>query len=165
MARVSGEPMFNGIVLEILPVKVIEGDVHGTLRFQGSLMVTGNIGRARQTLHPGISLFMAELRRRLRSVRGDIYLSGAESKTHRLFCISDLAARELIKSRVNCGGNVSVGNSIINSQLEVEKNVLAEGGSGQIAGGTLRCGGIVSAKSIGSRLGLDTVLEVGVLPS
>jgi uncharacterized protein (DUF342 family) len=163
LAKVSGEPMFNGSLLEILPVKVIEGDVHGAIKFQGSLVVTGNIGPGSAVVASGdITIYGGvEQAAEIRS-GGHLFVRGGIQDTAMIFCVSDFSARELIKSQVNCGGNLSVGDSIINSRLEVEKNVLAEGGRGQIAGGVLRCGGMVSAKSIGSRLGLDTVLEVGV---
>ena len=64
---------------------------------------------------------------------------------------------------VNAGNYVQT-ECILNSTVTAKTNITVEGKKGFITGGTVRAGQAIQAKTIGSDMGSDTTLEVGVDP-
>lgn len=79
-------------------------------------------------------------------------------------CGGDFSAKYIEHASVSCEGNITVREAIMHCQINSDLKVVCEGGKGLIVGGLIRSGEEISAKSIGSRLGTLTELEVGVKP-
>ena len=65
---------------------------------------------------------------------------------------------------INCIGNVTA-EAIMHSNVTTEGSIEVTGKKGCIVGGTIKALGNVSAKTVGSEMGGDTVIDVGVDPS
>ena len=54
--------------------------------------------------------------------------------------------------------------SIMHSKVSAKTDIIVDGKKGFISGGEVRCGQMISAKTIGSSMGTSTVLTVGIDP-
>ena len=75
-----------------------------------------------------------------------------------------VVARFIENGKVEAGGNVTA-EAIMHSDISTEGDVDVTGKKGFIVGGNIRAQGIITAKTIGSEMGGDTNIEVGVDPS
>jgi len=116
--------------------------VHAT----GDLMIGGGI-------EPSIVKTDANL-----EVEGGVV--GGEQST--VDCGGSLGAQYIENASVCAGGDVTVRNGILNSQVTADGRVIATQGKGYIIGGTVRGAKGVEANELGSRSGLHTVVDVGV---
>lgn len=73
-------------------------------------------------------------------------------------------AKFLENTTVTSGQYVEA-DSILHSNVNAKTSIVVEGRKGNIAGGTYRATNMISCKLLGSKMGADTVVEVGVDPA
>lgn len=76
----------------------------------------------------------------------------------------NVVAKFLENTTVNCDGYVHA-EAILHSKISCKGDVEVTGKKGFITGGIVRSQGIVSARTIGSTMGVDTEIEVGMDPA
>lgn len=76
----------------------------------------------------------------------------------------NVVAKFLENTTVNCDGYVH-SEAILHSKVSCKGDVEVTGKKGFITGGIVRSQGIVSARTIGSTMGVDTEIEVGMDPA
>lgn len=76
---------------------------------------------------------------------------------------SSVVARFIENATVNAGGNITC-EAIMHSTVETAGSVEVTGKKGFIVGGSVKAQGSVSAKTLGSEMGGNTVVDVGVDP-
>lgn len=139
----TGNIDYNGSVCVLGNVKAgfvlkADGDVEVRGVVEGALIeATGNVIIARGMNGMGKGAIIAG---------GNVIAKFLENTT--VTCDGDVHAEAILHSKVSCKGDVEV-----------------TGKKGFITGGIVRSQGIVSARTIGSTMGVDTEIEVGVDPT
>jgi uncharacterized protein (DUF342 family) len=169
MAINGGEPTMLGGRVTILPIHELKGDVNfntGNINFSGNLVIKGNVESGFKVEAEGdITIYgnvdTADIR-----AGGNLLIQGGVSgmdKTE-IYCGGDFSAKYIEHVSVCCEGTVTIKESIMHCQVSADSKIIVEGGKGLIVGGLIRSGEEISAKTIGSRLGTVTELDVGVKP-
>ena len=76
----------------------------------------------------------------------------------------NISSRFIERATVEAGGYVSA-DAIMHSNVSAKGDITVDGKKGYITGGTIRSGSLVSAKTIGSSMGTNTNIEVGIEPA
>ncbi|NMO96184.1 DUF342 domain-containing protein [Paenibacillus lemnae] len=155
--------------INVFPVYEIHGDVDysvGNIDFVGTVVIRGNVLSGFKVKAAGdirVTGFVegAEL-----EADGSIDISGGIIGYHK-GCIK---AGQHVKSafvqdgNVISGGDVTVSQSIMHSNVRAAQNVICTGAKGLIVGGVVQAGEKVSTRTIGNSMSTATIIEVGVLP-
>ncbi len=158
---VEGQVFVSG-VLELENVDTSTGNIED---YQGNLLVKGNICAGFTVRATGDI-----------EVRGVI--EGAHVESGGQISVArgvNGMGKGVLKARTNViakyieNSNVEAGNyvqteCIMNSNVTAKETITVEGRKGFISGGIIRAGKTVSAKSIGTEMGIDTSVEVGADP-
>ncbi len=169
IALVEGEPVVTHDQLAVFPVRVIQSDVNqdtGNVEFDGNIVIYGNVEIDMKVVATGeITIYGSVDAAEIRCgghlfIRGGVYGRGKAT----VDCTGDCSAKFLDSVTINCQGHITVREYIMNCQINADGKVVVEGGKGQIVGGLIRSGEEIMAKVIGSRLGVQTQLEVGTPP-
>ncbi len=169
IATAAGEPILSQKRIGIYPVQVINSDVNietGNIQFAGNVVIFGNVEIGMKVEAEGEICIYGSVDAAAIKAGGNLFIKGGVFGRGRatLECDGDCSARFLDNVIVNCRGYLSVYEYIMNSQVNADLKVVVEGGKGQIVGGLVRSGEEILAKTIGSRLGVQTLLEVGTPP-
>lgn len=76
---------------------------------------------------------------------------------------SNIICKFIENAKVHAGGYVET-DCILHSTVTASSHIVVQGKRGFITGGTVRAGSYVEAKTLGSDMGVDTLLEVGTDP-
>lgn len=156
-----GDKVFVSGVLELQDVDTSTGNIE----YDGDVLVQGNVmtGFSIKTngnievkgvvegaeLHAGGNIVIA------RGVNG--------MARGKLVAGGNIIAKYMENANVTAGRNVEA-EAILHSQVSARVQVTVQGKKGFITGGTVRAGEAVEAKTLGSSMGVDTVIEVGTDP-
>lgn len=169
VATSGGEPIMVGGKVSIQPVHEIKGDVNfdiGNINFSGNIIIHGNIESGFVIEAEGDVTIYGNVDSADIKAGGNLFIQGGISgmdKTE-IFCGGDFSAKYIEHATVVCEGTITAKESIMYCQINADAKVIVEGGKGLLVGGVIRSGEEISAKTIGSRLGTVTELEVGVRP-
>lgn len=170
VASITGQVMIKAGRVHVLPVHEVSGDVDystGNIRFSGNVVVRG-------TVKPG---FVVEtegdfsVAKSISSARvhcgGTLKVAGGIQGQGRgvIEAQGDVVARFIENCKVVAGGNVTVGENIMHSEIVAGASIVVGGRRGLIVGGSVRARENIECKVLGASFGTATTLEVGVDPT
>lgn len=161
-ATLEGEKVFVSNVYDV-PADVDNST--GDIKYEGNVLVHG-------TVKTGFKIEATGDVEVLGAVEGATIISGGQIILHHgmqgmsrgvLKAEGNIVAKFIESSSVNAGGYVEA-DTIIQSNVSAKGDVNVNGTKGFIIGGTVRSASMVAARTIGSNMGISTVIEVGVDP-
>jgi uncharacterized protein (DUF342 family) len=169
IATSGGEPTLIAGKVAVLPIHELKGDVNfdtGNINFSGNLVIRGNVESGFKVEAEGDITIYGNVDTADIKASGNLLIQGGVSGMDKaeLYCGGDFSAKYIEHVNVNCEGSVTIKESIMHCQVSADSKIIVEGGKGLIVGGLIRSGEEISAKTIGSRLGTVTELDVGVKP-
>mgnify|MGYP001341827542 FL=1 len=169
VSTINGEPSLANNKVSVHEVHEIKGDVNfksGNINFLGSVVIQGNVESGFKVEAEGDVTIYGNIDSADIKAGGNIFIKGGISgmDKSKVFCGGDFSAKYIEHATVDCEGTITVREAIMHCQVNADQKVICEGGKGLIVGGLIRSGEEISAKTIGSRLGTVTELEVGVKP-
>ncbi|MGE5604691.1 MAG: FapA family protein, partial [Bacteroidota bacterium] len=169
VSTINGEPSLANNKISVHEVHEIKGDVNfqsGNINFLGSVIIQGNVESGFKIEADGDVTIYGNVDSADIKAGGNIFIKGGISGMDKgkVICGGDFSAKYIEHATVDCEGTITVREAIMHCQVNADQKVVCEGGKGLIVGGLTRSGEEISAKTIGSRLGTVTELEVGVKP-
>ncbi len=169
VATAGGEPILVGSRISVHQVYELKGDVNfdtGNINFSGNIVIHGNVENSFIVEAEGDVTIYGNVDSGNVKASGNLFIQGGITGMDKseIFCGGDFSAKYIEHATVVCEGNLTVRESIMYCQINADSKVIVEGGKGLLVGGVIRSGEEISAKTIGSRLGTVTELEVGVRP-
>jgi len=169
IADESGQLLILEGKINISPQLEIQGNVDnstGNVDFNGQVIVRGNITsgftvKAKGTIEVSGVCEAATLI----SEKGSIILgSGAQGGDKAVLeAAQDITAKFIEGCTVTAGGNI-MADSILKSKVKCDGSVTLSGKNGLLVGGSLVAGQKLVARTIGSPMGTQTLIEVGGSP-
>jgi uncharacterized protein (DUF342 family) len=166
IATANGQVMVIGGKITVEPVYTVNGNVDlksGNVLFLGSVMIKGNVEdgfavKAAGNIEIHGSVGKCEL-----DAEGDIIVrQGINGKaTGIIRAGGSIWSKFIENTNVEASGHVVVSDGIINSNVNSDKKIICRGKRASIVGGNLRATEIITAKTLGSIAGMETILEVG----
>ena len=160
---IIGDKIFVSGVLELENVDTSTGNIEN---YEGNLLIKGNVISGFKVQASGdieirgvVEGAVVEAGGQITVVRG---VNGMEKGI--LKAGKNVVVKYIENATVEAGNNVTT-ECIINSKVTAGNGVYVDGKKGFISGGTVRARYEVDAKIIGSEMGGDTTLEVGVDPA
>jgi len=153
--------VFVSSVLELTNVDVSTGDVN----FEGNVLVTGNVTTGYKLKATGDIEIRGVVEAADVEAGGSISVAkGINGMTKgNVRAKGNIVTKYINSAVVSSGGNIQ-SELILNSEVSASDKIHVEGRKGFITGGHVRSGNEISAKTIGSEMGVDTVIEVGIDP-
>lgn len=169
ISTINGEPSLANNKVSVHEVYELKGDVNfqsGNINFLGSVIIRGNVESGFKVEAEGDITIYGNVDSAEIKAGGNIFVKGGISGMDKgkVICGGDFSAKYIEHATVDCEGTITVREAIMHCQINADQKVVCEGGKGLIVGGLIRSGEEISAKTIGSRLGTVTELEVGVKP-
>ena len=167
-AAVDGQVILKDGKIEVSKVYEVLSDVDtstGNIKFNGKVLIKGNV-------KSGFSVEADEdievngvVEGSTLIAKGNIYLNRGIQGNNQAYleCNGDLTAKYIENSTVKVLGNVEA-DVILHSNVVAGLKVTLNGKRSLVAGGNIKCGEEIRAKTIGSHMGTATNLEVGINP-
>ena len=168
IADASGQLIIADKKISISPTLELKGNVDnstGNIDFNGSVSVRGNVISGFTVKATGNIEVMGVCEAATIITEGSIVLgNGAQGMDKgKLTAGGDITAKFIESCSVTAGGNVFA-DSILNSKIRCDGDVVLSGKNGLLVGGSLVAGNKLSAKTIGSPMGTNTEVETGNNP-
>lgn len=156
--------------VHVTPIYEVAGDVDystGNIDFVGSVVVKGNITTGFTVKAEGDIEVKGIIEGALVWAGGNITVNNGIAGGDKALVVAggDVAARFIEGAKVEARGCVLVGDSILQSRVRAGVAVRVDSGKGVIVGGLIQAEEEISAKVVGTPLGVATTLEVGVNPT
>lgn len=169
VSKIEGEPSLVNNQINVYSVHEVQGDVNlksGNISFFGSLVIRGNIDSGFRVEAEGDITVHGCVEAADIKAGGNVIVRGGITGRDKcnITCNGDFTAKYIEYAKVDCGGNVTVKEAIMQCEVNSNGRVVVELGKGLIVGGVIRAGEDIAAKTIGSKFGTTTELEAGVRP-
>ncbi|QUH26306.1 FapA family protein [Serpentinicella alkaliphila] len=164
----DGQILLKDGVITVSEVLEIAGDIDnstGNIKFNGKVIVKGNVKSGFSIEADGdIIVYGVVEGARLKS-QGDIILNRGVQGNNQAYleCTGNLVAKYIENTKIDVKGSIEA-DCILHSCAKAKSKVLISGKKGLIAGGEVKAGEEISAITIGSHMGTNTKLEVGIDP-
>ncbi len=157
---IDGKVFVSG-VLEIQNVDPSTGN----LDYDGDIVIQGNVMTGFSVKTNGNIEVKGVVEGAILEAGGNITLSRGVNGMSRgkLTAKGNIISKFIENATVSAGGFVET-DCILHSKVSAFTRVTVQGRRGFITGGTVRAGEVVEAKTLGSAMGVDTVIEVGTDP-
>lgn len=168
-SEVDGHAVLEGDKVFVSNVYEVPADVDnstGDIIYDGSVIVHGTVRTGFKVKASGdIEVFGA--------VEGAEIISGGQVILHHgiqgmakgiIVAKGNVVTKFIESARVHSEGYIEA-DSIIQSQVAAKSDIVVKGAKGNIIGGHIRSSTLIDAKSIGSNMGISTVVEVGLDPT
>ncbi|MBO4374020.1 MAG: DUF342 domain-containing protein [Lachnospiraceae bacterium] len=154
--------IFVSGVLELENVDVSTGDVN----FEGNVSVAGNVATGYKLSATGDIEIRGIIEASEVTAGGSITVAKGINGMSKgvIKAGGDIATKYINSATVEAGSSIR-SELILNSKVSASNKIVVEGKKGFITGGNVRAGNEIEAKIIGSDMGVDTVIEVGVDPT
>ena len=170
IATINGQVVITNDKINVEPVYVIQGDVNlktgGNVIFLGTVIVKGSVDDGFKVKASGNIEIFGNVGKSEVDAEGDIIVhqgiagkGGGAVRSGR-----GVWAKFIENGNIQSGDLVYATDGIINSRVDADKRIICQGKRATIVGGHLRAAEEISAKSLGSVAGSETVLEVGYDP-
>lgn len=165
-AMTDGQVVLVRGKLDVLPVFEVRGDVDystGNIKFNGTVIVRGVVRDGFKVEAKGNVQVQSSVEGATIKSQGDIILRGGvrgQGKAS-LEAGGNVTARFVEKAQVKAMDTITISEAAMHSQLEAGTRVVVEGGRGWLVGGKVCAGEEIRARTIGSKIGTSTDLEVG----
>jgi len=137
----------------------------GDITYEGNVHVRGNVNTGFAIHAKGDIIVDGVVEGARLEAGGHIILKRGVQGMDRAILTADgnIVSRFIESATAEAGGYVSA-DAILHSHISARGDVNVDGRKGNITGGVIRSGSMISAKNIGSSMGTTTVLEVGMEP-
>lgn len=161
-ASLADDKVFVTDVYEVSDVDTSTGNID----YKGSVVVLGNVKAGYTVKAEGNVEVRGVVEGALIDATGNVTIVRGMNGMGKgaIICGGNVIAKFLENTTVNCDGYVH-SEAIMHSKISARGDVEVTGKRGFITGGIIRSKGIVSAKTIGSSMGADTEIEVGIDPT
>ena len=167
-ADIDGEVMLINGKISVEPIKYLDAvNVKtGDIKFVGTVVIKGNVEEGYKVEATNIEVNGIVDKSRLEATGNIIVRQGIFGKGEGYIKAGNsLWAKFINETTVEVEENVTVYDSIVNSNVTAMKNIVVRGKKAQIIGGHLLATEEICAKKIGSPGGgTETILEVGIDP-
>lgn len=167
-ADIDGEVMLINGKISVEPIKYLDAvNVKtGDIKFVGTVVIKGNVEEGYKVEATNIEVNGIVDKSRLEATGNIIVRQGIFGKGEGYIKAGkSLWAKFINETTVEVEENVTVYDSIVNSNVTAMKNIVVRGKKAQIIGGHLLATEEICAKKIGSPGGgTETILEVGIDP-
>lgn len=167
-ATAEGMVVFLDNTLKVTEVFEVNGDVDlavGNIKLErGSVYVTGSVLGGLKVEAPGNVIVGDVVEDAVIVAGGDVQVGRGIIINHegRVQAGGGISAMFAQNATLSAGTNVEIAHEVKNCSVFAGKNVNASKGRGKIVGGDVHCGEGVLAREIGSPLGVETLVYVGV---
>lgn len=168
-SEVDGHAVLEGDKVFVSNVYDVPGDVDnstGDILYDGNVVIHGTIRTGFKVKAFGdIEVFGA--------VEGAEVIAGGQVILHHgiqgmsrgiIVAKGNVVTKFIESAKVYSEGYIEA-QSIIQSQISAKGDVIVKGSKGNIIGGHVRSSTLIDAKSIGSNMGISTIVEVGLDPT
>ena len=168
-ATTDGQVMIRDGKITVSPIYQVPANVDnttGNIRFNGKVVVKGNVKSGFTIEADGNIEVMGVVESAVLKSNADIILNrGVQGNNQaELLCKGDLIAKYIENTKINTGGNVEA-ECILHSIVYAKKKIMIKGKKGLIVGGIVKAGEEIDAQIIGSSMGTQTKIEVGIDPN
>lgn len=164
---VNGHVMLTGGKVFVSDVYEVEnvGTATGNITSEGSVLVNGNVQSGFEIKAVGNVEVKGIVEGAKIEAGGDIIISKGMNGMGKgvLIAGGNVITKFVENSEIVAGGCVE-SDSIMHSTVNAKTHVKVDGRKGFIAGGVVRATQSITCKTLGSEMGADTVVEVGVDP-
>ena len=169
VAKVAGRPVLVGKTISVLPLFEVDGDVNtstGNISFIGSIVVRGTIRSGFKVEAEGDIEVWGNVEAAIVQSQGNIMIRGGIFGREKglVRARGDVKAKVIENATVEAGQDVIVGEAIFHSQVSAGRKVVVNGRKGLVVGGRIRAGNLVWMKTLGSPMGTNTEVMVGIDP-
>lgn len=156
------DKVFVSNVLEVENVDIATGNID----YEGSVMVNGNVCTNFQVRAKGNIEVKGVVEGAYMEAGGDIIIARGVNGMARgiLKAGGNVVSKYIENAKVTAGGYIST-EAILHSEVGAGTEVIVTGKRGFITGGKVTAGNLVQVKTLGSAMGADTIVAVGVDPS
>lgn len=160
-ASLVEDKVFVSNIYEVENVDASTGDIN----YDGNVLVKGNVRSGYTIIAKGNIEVNGVIEGAVLRADGDILLKRGIQGMGKadVECEGNLVAKFIENARVVAGGFIQT-DSIMHSKVSAKGEIEISGKKGFVTGGVVRSSKMICAKNIGSPMGTDTVLEVGVDP-
>lgn len=160
-ASLVGDKVFVSNIYEVQDVDASTGDIN----YDGNVVVKGNVRSGYAITAKGNIEVSGVIEGAVLKADGNILLKRGIQGMGRadIQCEGNLIAKFIENAKVVAGGFVQT-ESIMHSHVLAKGEIEVSGKKGFITGGNIRSAKTIEAKNIGSPMGTETILEVGVDP-
>ncbi len=168
-ATTDGQVFIRDGKITVSPIYQVPANVDnttGNIRFNGKVVVKGNVKSGFMIEAAGNIEVMGVVEGAVLKSNADIVLNrGIQGNNQaELLCKGDLIAKYIENTKINIGGSVEA-ECILHSIVYAKKKILIRGKKGLIVGGIVKAGEEIDAQIIGSSMGTQTKIEVGIDPN
>lgn len=152
------------IVLDVLRVDNVDNTI-GNIRFDGSVMVRENVLSGFKVIANGDVQVNGVVEGGYIENTGDVIIKQGIQGYNRLTVQTkgNLSTKFIENSVIKADKDITA-ESIMHSQVSCKQNLTLVGKKGLIVGGICRAGKEIKAKTVGSLMSTNTILEVGIDP-
>lgn len=160
-ASLVEDKVFVSNIYEVEDVDASTGDIN----YEGNVLVKGNVRSGYSITAKGNIEVNGVIEGSYLRAEGDILLKRGIQGMGKadVECEGNLVAKFIENAKVVAGGFIQT-ESIMHSHVAAKGEIEVNGKKGFVTGGVIRSAKYIEAKNIGSPMGTDTVLEVGVDP-
>ena len=135
----------------------------GNIDFKGDIVVNGNVCSGYSVDCDGNLMINGLVEKSKINVTGDLTITQGVSGHNECFiqCGGNLVVKYIDNAELSLKGNLEAG-EIVNSKVYCDGNVVVKGKKGHIIGGEITAKYAIDATTIGSRLGVITLINLGV---
>jgi len=168
-AAADGKPEINGLAIALTRVLIFEGNVNlssGNIRFDGPVEINGSIEQGSRVEVHGDLHVHGMIQGGVVIAKGNIKVDGgiATNSDAKIHAGKDIAADFIENATVYCGGSLAVVKSIISSYVTAGENISVTEPPGQVIGGEITCGHVLTCTNLGRASGTVTKVKVGNNP-
>lgn len=170
IAEINGQVVYTKGKVSVEPVYEVKGDVSvetGNIVFLGTVIIRGNVEDGFSVKASGNIEVKGSVGKAQLEAEGDIIIKqGLLGKDYAVIIAgNDIYAKFIEHAKsVEAGRDVVVAEGILHSHVDAGKRVVCNGKRAIIAGGRIRAGEEINAKTIGSPSFTETQVEVGMDP-
>lgn len=166
ISDIEGTVEFDGDKISVLNLLEIKSDVGvetGNIDFQGQVVVNGNVTNGYSVNCDGDLIINGVVEGATISTSGNLTISrGVNGHDEAdIYCGGNLIVNFINSARVTVRGDIETG-TIMNSQVKCDGEIQVKGKKGVIVGGEVTSKRNIEAVTVGSELGITTVIKLGI---
>ncbi len=152
-------------VSNVLEVENVD-NATGNIEYDGSVKVNGNVCTNFSVKAKGNIEVSGVVEGAYLEAGGDVIITRGMNGMSKgiLKAEGNVISKFIENSQVNAGGYIST-ESILHSEVTARTEIVVNGRRGFITGGRVCAGSVIQVKTLGSPMGVDTVVEVGADPN
>lgn len=169
IATCDGEPTKSGNKVSVQLVHEIRDNVGyrtGNIDFVGTVHIRGDVESGFTVKAGGDVVITGNVEGGIIEAEGNITINGGiigQDKS-RIKCNGDLYARYIDHAQVDVEGEIRVRDAIMHSVVNSGQRIVLGTKKGMIMGGVVRAADLIDVQFLGSKMGTQTEVEVGINP-